>query len=93
MKRSSATLKTLARKSLNGNYGIPILAYLIITALTVVVSMLVTGFLDVTSMTSIITNQILLYMLSLLISLCNAGYSKLILSMNRKQPYTVGNLF
>ena len=55
MKRSSATLKTLARKSLNGNYGIPILAYLIITALTVVVSMLVTGFLDVTSMTSIIT--------------------------------------
>ena len=93
MKRSSATLKTLARKSLNGNYGIPILAYLIITALTVVVSMLVTGFLDVTSMTSIITNQILLYMLSLLMSLCNAGYSKLILSMNRKQPYTVGNLF
>ena len=77
----------------NGNCEIAILAYLIITALTVVVSMLVTGFLDVTSMTSIITNQILLYMLSLLISLCNAGYSKLILSMNRKQPYTVGNLF
>lgn len=93
MKRSSANLKTLARESLSGKYGLPILANLIIGVLTMFVSMLVTVFLDTSSTTSIITNQILLYMLSLLIALCNAGYAKMLLHMNRRQPYTIGNLF
>ena len=93
MKRSSANLKTLARESLNGNFGLPILANLIIVVLVILFSMLVTAFLDTSSITSMITNQILLYMLSLLIALCNAGYGKMLLNMNRRQPYTISNLF
>ena len=93
MKRSSANLKTLARESLNGNFRLPILANLIIVVLVILFSMLVTAFLDTSSITSMITNQILLYMLSLLIALCNAGYGKMLLNMNRRQPYTISNLF
>lgn len=93
MKRSSANLKTLARESLNGNFGLPILANLIIVVLVILFSMLVTAFLDTSSITSMITNQILLYMLSLLIALCNAGYGKMLLNVNRRQPYTISNLF
>ena len=93
MKRTSANLKTLARESLAGNFSLPVSAYLLITILTSVLSMIVTGFLDVSNTVSLITSQILIYLFSLLSSLLMAGYDKMILNLNRRQPYTLGNIF
>lgn len=93
MKRTSANLKTLARESLAGNFSLPVSAYLLITILTSVLSMIVTGFLDVSNTVSLITSQILIYLFSLLSSLLMVGYDKMLLNLNRRQPYTLGNIF
>lgn len=93
MKRSSANLKALARESLNGNFGIPIVGYLIIGTITIILTMLTTGFLDTSSTFSLVTNQLLIYSASLLTSLLMAGYDKLILNLNRKTPFALGNIF
>lgn len=93
MKRTSANLKTLARESLAGNFSLPVSAYLLITILTSVLSMIVTGFLDVSNTISLITSQILIYLFSLLSSLLMVGYDKMLLNLNRRQPYTLGNIF
>ena len=80
MKRTSANLKTLARESLAGNFSLPVSAYLLITILTSVLSMIVTGFLDVSNTVSLITSQILIYLFSLLSSLLMVGYDKMLLN-------------
>ena len=85
MKRTSANLKTLARESLAGNFSLPVSAYLLITILTSVLSMIVTGFLDVSNTVSLITSQILIYLFSLLSSLLMAGYDKMI---SKPEPET-----
>ena len=93
MKRTSANLKTLAREALTGNFALPVSAYLLITIVTSVLSMVVTGFLDVSNTISLVTSQILVYLFSLLSSLLMVGYDKMILNLNRRQPYTLGNIF
>ena len=93
MKRTSANLKTLARESLTGNFGLPVSGYLLITVATSVLSMILTGFLDLSSTVSLVTSQILAYLFSLLSSLLMAGYNKMILNLNRRVPYTLGNIF
>ena len=93
MKRTSANLKTLAREALTGNFALPVSAYLLITIVTSVLSMVVTGFLDVSNTISLVTSQILVYLFSLLSSLLMVGYDKMILNLNRRQPYTLGKIF
>lgn len=93
MKRSSANLKALAREALSGRFGTPVLAYLIVGALTVTLSMITTGFLDVSNTMSLITSQLLLYVISLLLSLLMAGFKKLILNVNRRTNASVTDLF
>ena len=93
MKRTSANLKTLAREALTGNFALPVSAYLLITIVTSVLSMVVTGFLDVSNTISLVTSQILVYLFSLLSSLLMVGYDKMILNLNRRQPYTLEIFF
>lgn len=93
MKRSSANLKTLARESLSGNFGVPIAAYLIIGILNLALTMITTWLLDTSSTVSMVTSQILLYIVSLLSSLLMVGFDKLMLNLNRRKPYTVKDIF
>lgn len=93
MKRSSADLKSLARASLSGRFGLPMAAFLLTIVFVLVPSMILSGFLDPYNTVSLITNQILIYILSLLVSLCNAGFSYMLLNMNRNRPYGIKDLF
>lgn len=93
MKRSSADLKSLARESLSGRFGLPVAAYLLTIVFTIIPTMIITSFLDPYNTVSMITSQILVYIVSLLVSLCSAGFSYMLLNMNRKRPFNLKNLF
>ena len=92
MKRTSANLKALARESLAGNFGLPVSGYLLITVATSVLSMVLTGFLDLSSTISLVTSQILVYLFSLLSSLLMAGYNKMLLNLSRRMPYSIKDI-
>lgn len=92
MKRTSANLKALARESLAGNFGLPVSGYLLITVATSVLSMVLTGFLDLSSTISLVTSQILVYLFSLLSSLLMAGYNKMLLNLSRRMPYSLKDI-
>ena len=93
MRRSSADLKALARESLNGRIGLPVAAYFLTVVFTFIPVMVITNFLNPYSTVSIITNQILAYIVSLLVSLCSAGFSYMLLNMNRNRTFQIKDLF
>lgn len=93
MKRSCAALKTLARESLTGQYGTPVAACVLIGLFTFIPSMFMTMLLDTSSTFSIVSWQVLVYIVALLVSLLQTGYNQMFLNLNRKIPMAVGNLF
>lgn len=93
MKRSSATLKMLARQTLSGKFGLPLAAYLIIGVLSFTLTLIITELLDTSSLMSIITNQLLIYLVSIFMSLLLAGYDKMLLNLSRKEPYLITDIF
>lgn len=93
MKRSSATLKALARGSLNGKYGTLISAYLLILVFSGVSNVIVTFLLDTQNTLSLVTSQIVLYMISLLVSVILAGFRLMLLNIAREKQFSVSNLF
>lgn len=92
MKRSSSQLKALARSSLSGQWGLPIGASVLASLGVLIPGMLIAGLLDPYSTVSIITCQILIYVVSILVSLLQIGYTRLVLNMNRRQPYSLKDL-
>ncbi|MGN0400077.1 MAG: DUF975 family protein [Blautia sp.] len=92
MKRTSAALKLIARKSLDGKYGTPMAALLLLGMCTLVPSFLISSTMDTSSAIGIITSQILVYMVSLLVAVISAGYSKLMLNIERQNPFSVKDL-
>ena len=92
MKRSSSQLKALARTSLSGQWGLPIGASLLAPLGSLIPSMIITGLLDPYSTVSIITCQILVYVVSILISLLQTGYIRLLLHMNRRETCSLKDL-
>lgn len=93
MKRSSATLKQLAREALNGKYGSIITGYLLILLCSTVPNALVSTILDTSNAIGLITCQIVLYMISLLIALVMSGFKYIMLNINRRKIFTMGDLF
>lgn len=92
MKRSTSTLKQLARVSLSGKYGLPIGAYLIIGLLTILPSTLLAFLFDPSDLISVITHQLLINIISLLLSLIVAGYKFMMLNIVRGKEYHLSDL-
>lgn len=92
MKRSSSDLKVLSRQSLNGQWGIPVAAYLLIFICSIILTLVITALLNPYSMLSIITCQIMIYIVNLFVSLLQAGYMKMQLNMNRKISFELKDL-
>lgn len=93
MKRSTSELKELARDALTGKYGLPIGAYLIVGLFTILPSTLLAFLLDPTDTVSLVTNQLLIFIVSLLLSLVTAGQKYMMLNLVRKKEYGLKDLF
>lgn len=92
MKRSSSELKALSRQALSGQWGLPVAACLLIFICSMILTLVITALLNPYSVLSIITCQIMIYIVSLFVSLLQAGYIKLLLNMDRKEPFTLKDL-
>ena len=92
MKRSSSELKALSRQALGGQWGLPITACLLIVICSMVLALVITALMDPYSMLSIITCQVMIYIVSLFVSLLQAGYMKLLLNMDRKEPFSLKDM-
>ena len=92
MKRSSSDLKALSRETLNRQWGLPIGAFLLIFICSIILTMVITALMNTYSILSIVTCQSMLYIVSLFISVLQAGYMKMHLNINRKEPYELKNL-
>ena len=92
MRRSSSDLKALSRQALGGQWGLPVAACLLIFICSIILTLVITALLNPYSVLSIITCQIMIYIVSLFVSLLQAGYMKLLLNMNRKEPFSLRDL-
>ena len=92
MRRSSSDLKALSRQALGGQWGLPVAACLLIFICSIILTLVITALLNPYSVLSIITCQIMIYIVSLFVSLLQAGYMKLLLNMNRKALFSLRDL-
>lgn len=92
MKHTSAQLKAISRKALNGNWGLPIASNMILNATSFVIMFLIISFTNTTTVTGTITSEFLTYAVSLFISLFTAGITKMTLNISRKQAYSMKDM-
>ena len=92
MKHTSAQLKAISRKALNGNWGLPIASNMILSATSFVIMFLIISFTNTTTVTGTITSEFLTYAVSLFISLFTAGITKMTLNISRKQAYSMKDM-
>ena len=94
MNRSSKELKRLARENLTGRYNVPMGAFVCASAITLAVEL---AFSTLQSEQPTTAQTIVLYvaefLISLLSSVLTAGVLRVHLSMARKQPYELKQLF
>lgn len=92
MRRSSSDLKALSREALRGQWGLPVAAYLLIFICSIILTLVITALLTPYSLLSIITCQIMIYIVNLFVSLLQAGYMKMHLNINRKKAFELKDL-
>lgn len=92
MKHTSAQLKAFARKDLDGNWGLPMAANLILGIAGFVVIFLTSFFSNSTTTVGVITSEFLSYAVSLFISLFAAGITKMALNISRKEAFSMKDM-
>ncbi len=92
--KQSKYLKSEAREALIGNYGIYIGTYMIFSLISLCVTMFIYWYLLRSMSTfSAISGIIIAFLFNVLLSLLGAGIWVSSLSVSRRQPIAVGNLF
>ena len=92
MKHTSSQLKAISRKALDGNWGLPMGANIILGVISFIVIFFITFFTNTTTVTGTITSEFLTYAVSLFISLFGAGITKMTLNISRKQAYSMKDM-
>lgn len=92
MKHTSSQLKAISRSALDGNWGLPIAANLLLFAISFPIMFSITFFTNTTTTTGTITSEFLTYTVSLFISLFSAGITKMTLNISRKQAYSMKDM-
>ena len=92
MKHTSSQLKAISRSALDGNWGLPIAANLLLFAISFPIMFFITFFTNTTTTTGTITSEFLTYAVSLFISLFSAGITKMTLNISRKQSYSMKDM-
>lgn len=92
MKHTSSQLKAISRSALDGNWGLPIAANLLLFAISFPIIFFITFFTNTATTTGTITSEFLTYAVSLFISLFSAGITKMTLNISRKQAYSMKDM-
>ena len=92
MKRTSASLKLIARQQLSGNYGTPMAGILLLGLCSFLPSFFISSTMDTGTTMGLVTSQILVYVISLLVSVLKAGYSKMMVNICRGKSFEVKDL-
>ncbi len=92
MKHTSSQLKAISRSALDGNWGLPIAANLLLFIISLPIIFFITFFANTTTTTGTITSEFLTYAVSLFISLFSAGITKMTLNISRKQSYSMNDM-
>ena len=92
MKHTSSQLKAISRSALDGNWGLPIAANLLLFAISFPIIFFITFFTNTATTTGTITSEFLTYAVSLFISLFSAGITKMTLNISRKQSYSMKDM-
>ena len=92
MKRTSASLKLIARQRLSGNYGTPMAGILLLGLCSFFPSLFISSTMDTSTTMGRVTSQILVYVISLLVCVLKAGYSKMMLNICRGESFEVKDL-
>lgn len=94
MKRSSSQLKLLARTAMAGNYGVLVSSMLLFFVITLLLES-IPGMIIGTgrSMGNLALQSVVSLIISLLTSVVSVGLVRIALSVARRQPYGIGDLF
>ena len=92
MKKSNRELKMMARNALRGNYTIPIIANILISALSMAFGSLTTVLFPTNTTLSWIMSQIFSFAVSVILSLFTAGLIYMYLNISRGLPYSFSDL-
>lgn len=87
MKRTSASLKLIARQQLSGNYGTPMAGILLLGLCSFLPSFFISSTMGTGTTMGLVTSQILVYVISLLVSVLKAGYSKMMVNICRGESF------
>lgn len=92
MKKSSSELKSLAKGTLIGHYGLPIGAYLIITLASSIISVILTFVFQDRNILSQIIYLLATIIISLLTSIFTTGFIRMMLNMSREQETRLNDI-
>ena len=92
MKRTSASLKLIARQQLSGNYGTPMAGILLLGLCSFLPSFFISSTMDTSTTMGLVTSQILVYVITLLVCVLKAGYSKMMVNICRGESFGVKDL-
>ena len=91
--KSSAELKALAKEHMFGQYGTAIAAFLIVILISGFVSIFSTFFLDTRTLSGVILNYLISFVIAVLTGLFSSGTGYFYLKISCSQPASVGDIF
>ena len=92
MKRTNRQLKYMAKNVLRGNYTIPILANIVINALSAAAGSMTSALFPATSGMSTVLSQIFSFIITVIFSLFTAGLIYMYLNISRRRPHSFTDL-
>ena len=93
MKKSSSELKSIAKETLIGHYGLPMGAYVLLCLVSGVITMVLTAVFPLTNTVSSILYMICTIIVSLLTAIFSTGLAYLLLNMSRHRDTSLKDLF
>lgn len=88
MRRTNRQLKFMAKNVLRGNYTLPILANIIINALSAAAGSMTSTLFPTTSGMSSVLSQLFSFIITVIFSLFTAGLIYMYLNISRRRPYS-----
>lgn len=92
MRRTNRQLKFMAKNVLRGNYTLPILANIIINALSAAAGSMTSTLFPTTSGMSSVLSQLFSFIITVIFSLFTAGLIYMYLNISRRRPYSFSDL-
>lgn len=92
MKYKNKDFRAMARTALLGNYSVPIASQILITVLTMMVNGIFGGFLSSDGVLNLVLNQVVAFVLMLLMNIFSVGLNKIMLHISRGENYSFGDL-